>query len=155
MVIFILLVVVACKGKYDDLHAYVQQLQAERVSAPKDKIELLNRPVAEVYQSATARSPFIEPTSFAGHGSFESPLYAYPLNMMRFIGTISKDNQLHAYIWLPDNKVYQLKIGDNMGNHYGKIDAIFPDHIDVIERYFVAGKGDVQQKVILELKGEH
>lgn len=153
---FMLMILAACKGKHDDLHAYVQQLNAAQVS-PTDpqKMAKLHLPIPVAYQSANLRSPFVEPTSFAGQNSFQSPLYSYPLNMMRFIGTITVGGHLQAYIWVPDNKVYQLKIGDIMGSHYGKIGAIYSDHIEIIERYLVTGKGTVQQKVVLELKGEH
>ena len=155
MITIMLFSIIACKGKYDDLQAYVQQLQSAKAPPVTDEIEKMHLPTAIVYQSGNLRSPFMESASFTGRNAFHSPLFSYPLNMMRFIGTITKDDQLQAYIWMPDNKVYQFKIGDILGNHYGKINAIYPDHIEIIERYLVTGRGTVQQKVVLELKGEH
>jgi Tfp pilus assembly protein PilP len=63
-----------------------------------------------------------------------------------------------AIIQAPDGKIYQATINNRFGNHYGKIIAITPDHLEVEEQAppeeaAVAGQDNLKRIVTLQLKG--
>jgi type IV pilus assembly protein PilP len=79
------------------------------------------------------------------------PLQSYPLKDLQYVGNITQDNQTWAYILTPDNMIYGAKLGDIIGNTYGKIVKITGDHIEVLEQHKETGK-PAQSIMTIELK---
>ncbi len=84
------------------------------------------------YQPKTTRSPF-EESSALQQDLQAHPLQAFPLNALQFKGTVTQNGQSQAYVMAPDNKLYEINVGDVIGDHYGKITHIYPDHIEIEE----------------------
>jgi len=135
-----------------DLKDYVKQLKAASVvkKPPVTKvISQLPKPVN--FTVDTGRSPF-EDAAPKIKDSKALPLQAYSLNQLQFKGTIMVDNVISAYILTPEKKIYQAKIGDMIGDHYGRIKNIYSDHIEIEEQGSGTDSGTTQQIVTLQLK---
>jgi type IV pilus assembly protein PilP len=50
----------------------------------------------------------------------KEPLEAYPLDSMQMVGSVNKQGQPVALLRV-DNLLYQVKLGDHLGQNYGKI----------------------------------
>jgi Tfp pilus assembly protein PilP len=116
-----------------DLKKYVDDQR--KTSAKNQKLSAatqLHFPTAAAYQSG-ARSPFEEAT-YSSAASKLHPLQSYPLNNLKFKGTVAQKDSILAFILAPDNKLYQVTTGDIIGDHYGKITHIYPDHLEIEEQ---------------------
>lgn len=78
-----------------------------------------------------------------------NPLQAYPLKDLKFAGTLTENNKISAYVMTPDNMIYLVKVGDVIGEDYGKIVKIDSDHLAIA---MPADKQSKGQMVTMELK---
>jgi len=62
----------------------------------------------------------------------KEPLEAYPLDSMSMVGSLTKKGQPYALLRV-DNLLYQVKVGDYLGQNYGKITKITEKEITVNE----------------------
>jgi type IV pilus assembly protein PilP len=53
----------------------------------------------------------------------KEPLEAYPLDGMSMVGSVGKQGQPFALLRV-DNLLYQVKLGDHIGQNYGRITKI-------------------------------
>ena len=53
----------------------------------------------------------------------KEPLEAYPLDSMSMVGSVAKQGRPYALLRV-DNLLYQVKVGDYLGQNYGKITKI-------------------------------
>lgn len=126
------LLLVACGGgKGDDLDKFMED-------AAKDmhaKIEPLPevKPYVPLQYNAdgTLNDPF-KPrkaqTTNSGGGSLQpdlnrpkEALEAYPLESLKYVGSIEKTKLKYALIRTPDNTVQQVKIGNYVGQNFGMV----------------------------------
>lgn len=54
----------------------------------------------------------------------KQPLEAFPLESLKFVGSISRDGLEYALIKTPDNSIHQLKIGNYAGQNFGIVTDI-------------------------------
>ena len=59
----------------------------------------------------------------------KEPLEAYPLDSMSMVGSVAKQAQPFALLRV-DNLLYQVKLGDYLGQNYGRITKITETQID-------------------------
>lgn len=62
----------------------------------------------------------------------KEPLEAYPLDSMSMVGSVSKQGRQFALLRV-DNLLYQVKVGDYLGQNYGKITKISETEVGVRE----------------------
>jgi type IV pilus assembly protein PilP len=108
-----------------DLEKYVTQLkqnsqQPQKASLLKD----LHAPAPVTYTAANLRSPFSMSSSAASKTISKHPLQNFPTAQLHFKGTVTQGDNTWAFVLAPDNKLYQVKLGDMIGDHYGKIISI-------------------------------
>jgi len=60
-------------------------------------------------------------------------LEGFPLDSLRMVGTVEKDNTLWALIRIPDGAVQSVKPGNYMGQNYGKIVSISDAKLEMKE----------------------
>lgn len=60
-------------------------------------------------------------------------LEGFPLDSLRMVGTVQKDNHLWALIKIPDGGVQSVKKGNYLGQNYGKIRAVLEGEIQLSE----------------------
>jgi len=62
----------------------------------------------------------------------KEPLEAYPLDSMSMVGSVTKQGQPFALLRV-DNLLYQVKVGDYLGQNYGKITKISETDVSLRE----------------------
>jgi type IV pilus assembly protein PilP len=148
----------SCDGdrKFKDLHVYIENLKQSKTLANNTsrQTKKISFPVSAKYEAATKRSPFAGVESMpAGKGVVSSnPLQAYPLDMLRFVGTVTHGDATVAFVTAPDNKIYQVKVGDVLGDHQSQIVSIDSDSISLTENVTENGNAPMKRVVTLQLK---
>lgn len=145
----------SCSNNQKNLNKYISQLKTS-INLKNHKqitpILIFQPPIPISYSSHPERSPFSTETPLNKVGS---PLLVYPVSMLKFVGTLTKNGIIFAYVVAPDNKLYRVGIGDRMGDHEGVISRITSDRVDVIEKSTEAGENGAQRTVTLQLKDEN
>lgn len=80
------------------------------------------------------------------------PLQTYSIKQLQFVGTLTEGNSMSAYIMTPDSMIYLARVGDIIGENYGKIVKIDSDHIEISEKYVANGNQSAERIVTMELK---
>jgi type IV pilus assembly protein PilP len=141
------------RGKLRDLDEYIAKLnQTAAASLKKKDITAMQLPVPAIYQSSTLRDPFQESTISYSEKGMVNPVNAFPLNMLRYAGMLTIGNRLWAVILIPDGRIYQLALGDVVGDHEGRITKIAVDHVEITEQITDDNQRTAQRLVILQLK---
>ena len=60
-------------------------------------------------------------------------LEEYPLDSLRMVGTLERDDVTSAIIKASDGTIHRVKVGNYMGQNYGRIIRITDDKIDLVE----------------------
>ena len=60
-------------------------------------------------------------------------LESFPLDSFAMVGTVNKSGILWGLIKIPDGTIHRVKVGDYMGQNYGKITSIKEDKITLKE----------------------
>lgn len=154
-----LLILAGCSGeKEDDLDRWMK----ERKSQVKGKIEPL--PELKKYQ------PFIYNADSSLHDPFKArkaadsgaggglqpdlkrpkePLESFPLESLKFVGYLEQGKKGVALIAAPDKTVYQVRIGNYMGQNYGLVTALSKDEVAVKEMLLDATGEYVERRVTI------
>lgn len=131
-----LLLVSCSRGHHlQKLQNYIQELKITAAKNKKFTLPPLHDPLPVMYQASSMRSPFESTQSLINNKLNQSnPLLIYPVSMLKFIGTVFKNDKMIAYITAPDNKIYQVIVGDNIGDHKGKVTEIFANRVEITEQ---------------------
>ena len=133
----VLLLLAACGAENEELQDWMERQRREvkpNVSPllPPKKFE------AQPYSSLQSVEPFStqklsvalkmearQPNSMLGAelNRRKEPLEAYPLDSMTMVGSVAKQAQPFALLRV-DNLLYQVKLGDYLGQNYGRISKI-------------------------------
>lgn len=136
----------ACGGDMSDLHRYVAQVKARKVThvPPVPQIKPYT-PFA--YVAGDRRDPFMpqdtlqnEPTGSANDKGLhpdlsrnKEPLEEYPLDALHMVGTIDFKGRDYAMIKAPDGVIHRVTVGDHMGQNYGKVIKVTAGAVDLSE----------------------
>ncbi len=142
----------ACGDEKQDLEAWISQIKAKTVSKTVNVPELkeyINLP----YSSANMVSPFQKnrvvnaalETPPDGYRNKE-PLEAVALENVIFVGLIKQNKALKGMLKV-EGKVYQVSIGNHVGQNYGKIMAIKDDGI-IIKELIKDGENKWTEKIV-------
>lgn len=141
-----LLGVAACGSDIDELRQWMDQQRKETKSTvtpllPPKKF------LPEPYQAAAGVDPFspqklsvaikqeaAQPNSLltAEINRRKEPLEAYPLDSMAMVGSMTRDQKRYALLKV-DNLLYQVKIGDYLGQNFGRVTKISETEITLRE----------------------
>ena len=140
--------VAGCSGGVDsELRSYVQQV-LQRKAKPFPRPDPPEPYVVYTYQGQGA-DPFVpffeEPevedveddsdSEFAPvEGRIKEELEGYPLDALRMVGTLEQDQEIWGVVLNRDGTVYRVKVGNYLGQNFGKIIAILEDRIELEER---------------------
>jgi type IV pilus assembly protein PilP len=133
---------------FSDLTQYIAEVKLR----PKGTIKPLPEiKVVEpfIFKPEDLRDPFkpIKPSELVGedanaaHGSGIKPdttrrkeeLEAFPIETLKMIGTVNMKSNLWGLVKSADKTVYRVRVGNYMGQNYGKIIRISPDKIELME----------------------
>ena len=84
---------------------------------------------AELAQSAALNTSGPQPDTKRNKETLEQ----YPLDTLRFVGQLEKDNEQWAIITSPDSLVHRVKAGNYIGQNFGKITQISESQIEITE----------------------
>jgi type IV pilus assembly protein PilP len=136
----------ACTGEQDELQQWMEQQKRE----VKPNVQPLSPPKKfnpQPYVALTGVEPFSvqkltvalkqearQPNSLlaAEINRRKEPLEAYPLDSMSMVGSVAKQGRPYALLRV-DNLLYQVKLGDYIGQNYGKITKITETEISLRE----------------------
>jgi len=132
----------------DDLQAFVEEVRAR----PPGKVEPLPelKPYeAFVYQAFELRSPFTSSagmeTEQAGSQRSREPgltpdfsrrrevTEQYPLDSLRMVGHIEKDDEVWALVQAPDGVIHRIRPGNYLGQNHGRVTRVTADRVDLME----------------------
>lgn len=138
---FVLALLTGCgSSKEDDIRQWI----VEERNQTRPKVAPLPAPKQfkpESYTNAAAIEPFSnqkltqalkrDATQVAANGTLvapelarrKEPLEAFPLDAMTLVGSILKSGQPVALVKV-DNLLYQVKLGNYLGEHYGRVTKI-------------------------------
>jgi type IV pilus assembly protein PilO len=94
---------------------------------------LKNHPISK-YEVANLRSPFHANAIQAfGAKRIKGPLESFPLDALHLVGIIARANQTWGLMATPNGKHYPITIGQYIGLNNGKVMAIHPDYLELVE----------------------
>lgn len=148
-----------CGGSGDeDLRAWM----AEQGAASRGKIEPI--PAMRPYEAFTYNA-FDQPDPFkprkieTGKGSRgpdmtrrKEALESFPLETLRMVGTLQRGRAMVGLVKASDNRVFQVRQGNYMGQNFGVITAVAEGEI-TLKELFQDGAGDWaerQSKIMLQ-----
>jgi type IV pilus assembly protein PilP len=126
-----------CNGEQDELRGWMEQ-QRRDVKPNVPPIEAPRKFNPQPYVAGDAVDPFStqkltvalkqearQPNSLMASelNRRKEPLEAFPLDSMAMVGSVVKQGRTHALLRV-DNLLYQVKVGDYLGQNYGKITRI-------------------------------
>jgi type IV pilus assembly protein PilP len=142
----LLLTQTACTGEQEELAAWMEQQKRD----VKPSVQPLSPPKKfdpQPYAALTGVDPFSnqkltvalkqearQPNSMlaAEINRRKEALEAYPLDSMSMVGSVVKQGRQYALLRV-DNLLYQVKVGDYLGQNYGKITKITETEIALRE----------------------
>ncbi len=141
-----LLLLSACTGEQEELAQWTEQQRREvkpsvlPLSPPKkfnpQAYVALNgvEPFSSQKLSVALKQEARQPNSMlaAEVNRRKEPLEAYPLDSMIMVGSVAKQGRPYALLRV-DNLLYQVKLGDYIGQNYGKITKITETEISLRE----------------------
>lgn len=115
------------------------------------------------YQAADRRSPFAPPNASGrradaalGVGTVapnqhrpRQPLESFPLSDLGWVGALSQGADRRALVRDGDGQVHQVRVGDYLGSHHGRIQRIGDAAIELVEVVPDGGGGWVQRQRVL------
>jgi type IV pilus assembly protein PilP len=168
---FLVVLAAACSGlagcgaDQDELQTWMDQQRREvRPNVPP--LIPPKRFDPQPYEQAVAVEPFSsqkltvalkqearQPNSlFAGEiNRRKEPLEAYPLDSMSMVGSVSKSGRPSALMRV-DNLLYQVKVGDYLGQNYGKITKISETEVTLREVVQDAAGEWIERPTALQLQ---
>lgn len=130
--------------QHSDLAAYVKKIKARKGGRIEPLPEI--KPYETfVYVAEDRRDPF---SPYFENVRQEAPidngispdinrkreaLEEFPLDSLKYVGTLQKKSILWALVSAPDNTVYRVQLGNHMGKNYGEIVAISETEIKLKE----------------------
>lgn len=132
--------VAGCSGGQSDLRNWIAQVKKR----PGGRIE----PLPEVkpyesfaYSASNLRSPFQpQGPSDAGQNSVRPDirrnrefLEGFPLDTLKMVGTLKMGNRFYGLVQSKDGLVHKVQPGNYVGQNDGKITAITPSKISIVE----------------------
>lgn len=133
---------------YSDLSQYIAKVKAIPKGAikPLPEIKIVE---SFVFNPEGLRDPFkplVQPEEQENGGEFlasggiqpdttrrKEELEAFPLTLLRMVGTVNMDANLWALIKADDGTIHRVQAGNYMGKNYGKIIRISMDKIELME----------------------
>ena len=139
-----------------DLQKFVENTRQNAINNSKNKqSEKIALPMPVTFNAEPMRAPFEQESPATPEKKVAAtPLQAYPVNMLKLVGTVTQGTHTFAYVIAPDQMTYRVDQGDRIGDHEGMVTSIQPGRINVMEEDTSATPGNtkMQRIVTLELK---
>lgn len=155
----------ACSADHDELRGWMEQQRREA----KPNVAPLQAPKRfdpQPYSAAQAVEPFStqklsvalkqesrQPNSLLAVelNRRKEPLESYPLDSMSMVGSVNREGKPFALLRV-DNLLYQVKVGDHLGQNYGLITKIAETEIVLRELVMDSGGEMIERPATLQLQ---
>lgn len=136
----------ACSANQEELRGWMDQ-QRREVKPNVTPLEAPKKFDPQPYTSAAAVDPFStqklsvaikqesnQPNSLLASelNRRKEPLESYPLDSMSMVGSVARGAQPFALLRV-DNLLYQVKVGDYLGQNYGRVTRIAESEVTLRE----------------------
>lgn len=138
------LVLAGCEGEQVELRSWMEQTRRdtpvirEKISEPKSfepyryqsagAVEPFSLAKLKVGLPAVRGSDGVRPDTSRAREALE----AYPLDSLRMVGNLVKSGQIVALVQA-DKLLFQVRVGNHVGQNFGKITRISEDEISIKE----------------------
>ena len=136
------LLVAACGGEsHQDLRAWMQD-QGKGVKGKLDPLPQVKPYEPFTYNAFDLPDPFkprkIEPAKGGSKlapdlNRRKEPLESFPLESLQMVGTLQRGKNTYALVRTTDKDIYQIKIGNYMGQNFGVVVQISEGEVQVRE----------------------
>lgn len=126
----------------NDLRQWVAQEKAKK-GAPLQPLPTVKTFETFLYDAKDRRDPFElsaeEQEQDAASGPRpdqnrpREPLESYPLDGLKMSGTLGLAKSMEGLVRDPDGVVHRVRVGNYLGQNYGRVTAIYEDKIDMVE----------------------
>lgn len=147
---------VACTGDNSDLTKYIRETKQRPARSIEPIPKFAPLPIFKFPENDIRRSPFKPVDVKKREEQFapdknrkKQPLESFPLDALRFVGSLKQGNESWALIKEPDKQIIRVRTGDYMGQNYGRIISIKDDAIKLEETIKNSG---TWEKLITTLK---
>ncbi len=130
-----------------ELSRYIAEVKARKAAAivpiPKPlKVQTFIYPEQESRRSPFKQKKMLQETDAQAPNTNrpKEALEAFPLDALKFVGVIQEKNQVWALIATPKNSIVRVKVGNYIGQDFGKIIAIDGTSLKIEESVQVLGK---------------
>lgn len=162
---FVCAAMAGCGG---DQHSDLRQFVKDSENLPHGQIPPL--PEVKPYEPAKYTAfdtidPFkprkIEPSKGSGSGGLapdlnrrREPLEAFPLENLRMVGTLEQKKDIYALVKTPDSSIFRVRLGNYMGQNFGRIVAITESSVKLREIHQGSGGNWEEKEQVLLLQEE-
>ena len=161
----VLLLMSGCSPDHEELRAWMEQQRREAkpnvkpLQAPKKfdpqpyTATLATEPFSNQKLSVAIKQEAKQPNSLlaAEMNRRKEPLEAYPLDSMSMVGSVNKQGQPFALLRV-DSLLYQVKVGDHLGQNYGRIMKIAETEVVLRELVMDSGGEMIERPATLQLQ---
>lgn len=145
--LLLVLFLVGCSEQHQDLRRWMEQ-QGVDARGKIDPIPEFPEYQPFVYNAYDIQDPFFprKITVDVEEGGPDStrppePLEAFPLESLTMVGTLSQKQNIFGLVRTGQGEIYQVRIGNYMGQNYGKIVSITETEI-ILNELVQDGAGD-------------
>ncbi|WP_298622883.1 pilus assembly protein PilP [uncultured Legionella sp.] len=125
------LLIISCSGDNSDLHKYINDTKSRPAKTIEPIPKFAPLPIFKFPENDTRRSPF-KPVVLKKNAESDAPdqsrlkqpLEAFPLDALKFVGILEQGSVIWALIKQPDTQINRVRVGDYMGQNYGRIIVI-------------------------------
>jgi len=118
-------------GQGDDLDRFIRDAGNDMLARVEPLPEVKPYTAATYNADGALNDPFKARKIINSRSSLQpnmnrprEPLEAFPLESLKFVGSLSKEKLKYALILTPDNLVQQVKVGGYMGQNFGMVTEI-------------------------------
>lgn len=134
-------VLVACSsGDGDDLDQFMRDAAKDMKPKVTPLPEVKPYVAFQYNADGTLVDPFRARKALSKSGTLQpnlnrpkEPMEAYPLESLKYVGLLSKNKLTFALIKTPDNSVQQVKVGNYVGQNFGRVTKITDNEIQLDE----------------------
>lgn len=127
-------------GDAPNLEEWVANVKA-KPAPPLDPLPVMQQFETFEYAAQALRDPFSDAFTSEDSGSGPRPdshrrkqaLEAFPLDTLDMVGTIGQGRAVVALVQAPDKVVYRVQPGAYLGQNDGRVTAVTPDRVDLVE----------------------
>jgi type IV pilus assembly protein PilP len=140
--VLIALLAAGCGGDPNqELRQWMDE-QAKTMKGKVDPLPVVKPYVPFAYNAFDLPDPFkprkIEPARGSSRlapdlNRRKEPLESYPIESLRMVGTLQQDKTMYALVRTSDRNVYQVRVGNYMGQNFGIITGIGEGEIKLRE----------------------